>query len=352
MKTNLTNPEFQNAFLVVIQKAETEIKKLIVYYALNYKSKIELKNRIDGIILAVDKRIPKDLIDRESYLKGLLTSSEKMIKEFYDKTLIKFIFYSALLAGVSIKVETPLQLIREVARNPLRIEKLIPRETWSKAKGYPYITNYYKEVKSRLNLLAETETRSSEAGKKGISLWQKAEIDIRHEHQLKMVQDLKDSGVKYAWTSSHPDCSKRCEKWQGKLFDLNNHAELSGFRLRKKLDGHTVYSFTDVINQVDKYGYKNNIIVGFNCRHHLIPFESGSVPPEEFTKEEIQREREVNATLREYERKIRLLKQKIILDNSISKEEVATLKAKLKELISAYKAFANKNGYAWYQERI
>ena len=79
-----------------------------------------------------------------------MTSSEKMIKEFYDKTLIKFIFYSALLAGVLIKVETPLQLIREVARNPLRIEKLIPRETWSKAKGYPYITNYYKEVKSRL----------------------------------------------------------------------------------------------------------------------------------------------------------------------------------------------------------
>lgn len=350
MKTNLTNPEFQNAFLVVIQKAETEIKKLITYYALHYKSKIELRNRIDGIILAVAKRLPADLIDKESYIVGLKTSSEKMIKEFYDKTLIKFIFYSTLLAGVLIKVETPLELIKEVARNPLRIEKLIPRETWSKAKGYPYITNYYKEVKSRLNLLAETETRSSEVGKKGISLWQKAEIDIRHEHQLKMVQDLKDSGVKYAWTSSHPDCSKRCEKWQGKLFDLNNHAELSGFRLRKKIDGHTVYSFEDVINQVDKYGYKNNIIVGFNCRHHLIPYEPNSVPPEEFTKEEIQREREVNATLREYERKIRLLKQKITLGNSVG--ETAQLKAELKRLISAYKSFANKNGYAWYQERI
>lgn len=352
MKTNLTNPEFQNAFLVVIQKGETEIKKLITYYALNYKSKIELRNRIDGIILAVAKRLPADLIDKESYINGLKNSSEKMIKEFYDTMIAKFVFYSLILANVSIKVSTPLELIKEIKSNPLKIEKLIPRETWSKAKGYPYITNYYKEVKSRLNLLAETETRSSEAGKKGISLWQKAEIDIRHEHQLKMVQDLKDSGVKYAWTSSHPDCSKRCEKWQGKLFDLNNHAELSGFRMRKKIDGHTVYSFTDVVSQVDKYGYKNNIIVGFNCRHHLIPFESGSVPPEEFTKEEIQREREVNSTLREYERKIRLLKQKIILDNSISKEEVATLKAKLKELISAYKAFANKNGYAWYQERI
>ena len=50
-------------FLESYTKTELS-KKLDVYNALNYKSKIELKNRIDGIILAVDKRIPKYLIDR------------------------------------------------------------------------------------------------------------------------------------------------------------------------------------------------------------------------------------------------------------------------------------------------
>ena len=37
MKTNLSNPEYQNSFLALIQVATTEIKKLIVYYALHLK---------------------------------------------------------------------------------------------------------------------------------------------------------------------------------------------------------------------------------------------------------------------------------------------------------------------------
>ena len=46
MKTNLTNSEFQSKYLPIIQKAETEIKKLVLYYALRLKSKIALQNKI------------------------------------------------------------------------------------------------------------------------------------------------------------------------------------------------------------------------------------------------------------------------------------------------------------------
>ena len=53
MKTNLTNTAYQSQVLPLIESAETEIKKLINYYALFLKPKRELNDRINGIIRAV-----------------------------------------------------------------------------------------------------------------------------------------------------------------------------------------------------------------------------------------------------------------------------------------------------------
>ena len=79
--------------------------------------------------------------------------------------------------------------------------------------------------------------------------------------------------------------------------------------MRKRIDGNTVYSLKAVTSQVDKYGYTNNIIVGFNCRHKLVPYKKGSLPPTEYNAEEVKKQREINAKLREYEREIRKLKR-------------------------------------------
>ena len=355
MKTNLTNSEFQSKYLPIIQKAETEIKKLVLYYALRLKSKIALQNKIKGIIKGVEKTLPFSIIDREKYIEGLYKTSQKLIKEIYDNIILAYFgAFSVFVAnGLSKKVNTPIKLYKALETGHFEDNKKVPYDMLIEAKASPNVTNYPKVLKDRVQELSKTQTTSSETSKKPISLWQKAEIDIRHENQMNKIEELVNSGVQYAWTSSHPDCSKRCERWQAKLFDLTSeHSELSNFRMRKKVDGHTVYCFKEVIAQKDKYGYTNNIIVGFNCRHKLIPYTPKSVAPKEYDKEDIKKEREINAKLRYYERTIRFYKQKAILYNSIDQTKAKHYKLLASKLTEEYKKFANENGFAWYQYRI
>lgn len=394
LKTNLTNSLYQSKFLPIIENAETEIKKAVQFFALRNKSKADLRLRISAIIKDVGSKLPLELIDREKYIIGLKMTSERMIREFYDRVVTSYaisIAFLSLVAKNKIKdLYDPYQLFVYIRKNRTTYDNNIEKarkliksnrnialqaefeatnftginvsgtishsDIWGTAKGYPQVKNYDKLVLDRQKELAKTTTLSfePEGKRKPISLWQKAELDIRHEKQLNMIESLKESGVRYAWTSSHPDCSKRCEKWQGKLFDLNAEtSELSGHRMRKKLNGNTVYCFNEVINQIDKYGYKNNIIVGFNCRHKLIPYtESNDLPPEEFSAEEIKEQRLINAKLREYERKIRFYKQQALLFKRTNVKYSIQCERKAKSLTTEYKQFANRNGYAYYQYRI
>lgn len=357
MKTNLTNTAHQSQVLPLIESAETEIKKLINYYALFLKPKRELNDKINGTIRAVNERLPISLFERYKYILGLRETADKMIRDYYDPVVRNYHIIIAALVLVGIKApKNPLELNKQLqTKSVVRAIESHKKEidTWSMAKGYPNVLNYPQELKKKMNGLAKTQTVASETGKKPITVWQKAELDLRYEGQVDMIKDLVNNGVQYAWTSTHPDCSKRCEKWQGKLFDLQApHSEMSGHRMKDKVDGHTVYCFKEVISQVDKYGYQNNIIVGFNCRHRLIPYKPGSVAPQEFTKEQVRRNREINETLRRLEREIRYYKQQSILYNSIDKRLAEKYKLKAKELTETYKNFADKNGYAWYQWRI
>lgn len=359
MKTNLTNSLYQSRFLPLIQKAETEIKKLIQFYALRLKSKNELRTKIEGIIRGVAKNLPFSLYDREKYILGLKESSDKMIREFYDSVVNGFLAFMSVAGLLFIKgkkPKTPNELLTFQIKKPQIYKEIVEQvktPMWQMAKGTPYIADYGKAVKKRIKELASTPTVSAEpSGKKPISLWQKAELDIRHENQLNRIDELKNNGVQYAWTSTHPDCSKRCEKWQGKLFDLTaEKSELTGFRMRKKLNGNTVYCFKEVISQVDKYGYTNNIIVGFNCRHRLVPY-TGQNAPRDYDKEDVKQQRKINAKLREYERKIRFYKQQAVLYNKTDPQLAEKCRIIANRLTRAYKEFANRHGYAWYQYRI
>lgn len=369
LKTNLTNSVYQSKILPIIQRAETEIKKLVAYYGLFLKPRAELLSKINGIIMAVDKRLPISLYDRQGYLNGLKQTSMKMVTEFYDKVVLRFNIIAGALIILSFKkpAETPLKLMKLIASDSYTKKFIEENEkrinVWAMQKGYPNVFDYPNELKARLNGLAKTQTVAAEEGKKPITVWQKAELDIRYENQLDMMEAMKQAGQDLVWISSHPDCSKRCQAWQGHLVSLSLHAKnpqktVKNFRYNKssflvgKVDGINVYSLSDIQDCETGYGYKNNVITGFNCRHKLRPYTKGSVAPQEYTKEEIRQQREINQNLRAMERKIRYLKQQAILYNSIDKQKAQYCKRAAEQLTKQYKAYANKNGYAWYQWRI
>lgn len=352
LKTNLTNSLYQSKILPILQSAETEIKKIIVYCALFLIPMPSLELRIRAIIFNVNKALPLDLYDRAVYLEALVRTSRKMIALFYVPVIDRYnkAKDSVVLFDPLAKVQKPIEMLNY-------LNKPNVKSMWAERKGFPNVTDYEKKLKEKINELSQTITMTEQDDTKGVSIWQKAELDLRHEKQLDMINELKEQGVRYAYTSSHPDCSKRCERWQGKLFDLDaESSELSGFRMRKKIDNQTVYCFKEVISQVqytkkEHKPYTNNIIVGFNCRHRLIPYKPNSLPPKEYSEKDIKEQREINGKLRQMERTIRELKQKAILYNTTDKKLAMMYKNQAKKLFEEYKAFATKKGYAWYEYR-
>lgn len=358
----------------IFQNAETKIKLLILTAFLLMYDKAVLMAQIMVLLKEVDKKIPKTLKDRESYINGLNRSASKMVYKFYDLPKLNYINEKEkvlkIVEGKKPTINNPSQLETYISQNKPQLD------LWAEQKGVPHIRDYAKQVKARQNELAETSITTFEPEKKSISLWQKAELDIRHENQMKQLSDLTDSGVQLAWISSHPNCSKRCEAWQGELVSLTQRAAspertVKKFKYKKslylvgKVDGHKVYSLLDIMDTETGYGYQNNIINGFNCRHHLVPYTKGTSAPKEFSEEDIKKQREIEQNIRDIERNIRKLKSDLALEErklSLTKKDtneyktisnnVKMLKKEIKSLESYYKAYCERNGYAWYQYRI
>lgn len=334
-KSASTDDKYQSTFMPIFADAEARIKRLIVFAFFIGMSKTMLTFQIQQIVASVKKQIPSNLHDRYAYINGLIKSANRLIHKKEMETL-KF---KSFVRKNELNVKTPEELAKAYKKGSVEIE-------W-----------YNKEINKYINEINETPITTAEPGKKPISLWQKAELDIRHHKNMEMLDTQINSGVEYAFISSHPDCSKRCERWQGKLVSLTKHATLSGFRV-EKLDGMWVYSLPDIMAQTDKYGYHNNIISGFNCRHYTIPYIAGSKkrPPKEYTKEDVKKQRKIESDIRLREREIRSLKMKLNEYNSISDKAIErkrrALELKIRHSVANYKKYCNDNDYAWYKYRI
>ena len=351
LKQGATDNLYQSTFLPIFQNAETKIKSLIMSAIFLGWPLYSLRLQIAAVIAVVNKKVPESIRDRAAYINGLVNKSDVYIARYYLPMVSKF---QQAITVVRIATETaPRPILVTTPKEMLSLSKTSAqtRDLWAYQKGSPNVTWYERELKETMKKLAADPVTTYEPGKKPISLWQKAELETRYDHQMKMLDDLKTQGVQYAWTSSHPNCSKRCAPWQGKLMSLDQASQGPNFKVGT-LDGHTVYSLPDIMAQVDKYGYNNNIICGFNCRHRLIPYKPGTSAPEKYSAKEVAKERKVEAQMREMEREIRKLKTNEILSLKIGDMENAkAYKAQWKALFAHYKAFCEKNGYAWYAYR-
>lgn len=326
MKSVSVDTKYQSTFMPIIQQAETDIKKAIFLAFLLSTGEFPLRLEIIRIIQRVERKLG-NLKDKTSYINGLKYSANKLILAYYRKPIAEFK-----------KMNLPVQIPKEVFVR-------------AKAKGNVTIQDYAKKLKERMKELAEAPITTNEPNKKRISLWQKAELDVRYEHNMKMIEDLKAEGHDLCYLSTHPDCSERCEKWQGKLVSLTEHAKYSNFRVGKK-DGQWVYSLPDIMAQTDKYGYHNNIISGFNCRHRLYPYR-GQKPPEDYGEMTIAKQRAVESRIRSLEREIRKAKQDREFLLQAGKKDLAQTQTRhISKMVEDYKKYCNRNGYEWEQYRI
>lgn len=299
-------------------KLEREIKILIMYCALRLIPRHYLELEILKKIQKYEKQLPDDLIDKSSYGNGSYYSALELIKSAYTPLVYNFVAKSGF--------QKPIDYINKKADIP------------------EYIKNAVAKInKSTFCVYNE--------GKKPISLWSKVELDLRYNAQMEMLDKCYNSGKDLFWLSSHSNCSKRCEKWQGKLVSLTLPSIDNTFWTGKTIQNNKIYSFTAIEEQVDKYGYKNNIINGFNCRHHLIEFVNGK-KPNFIESKEIQEARKYETIQRELERAIRKKKSDLLIIEMVNKKEAKKLQKSISELIKEYKIFCKKHNLAIQTYRI
>lgn len=365
-----TNDLQQSRFLPLLQHAEVTIKKLITKNLMTLGNIYDLRFAINKYIQDFAKdRLPLDIENRESYIRGLYAMANKVYNEL-NKQRKEFSIVLGLIVGAYTlkglklpKIETPEQLSNFIVKNTNVIKK-IELDMWSQAKASIRVLDYPKQIQKYIDKASKIPTTAIEDGKKPISIWQKAELDIRHEKQMKMVEEAQKSGDDLYYISSHPDCSKRCEKWQGCLVSVTKHAEnpqtsVKNFNYNKKrfqvgtVDGIPVYSLKDIMACETGYGYNNNIIGGFNCRHHLIKYQSGKSKPKEYSAEDVKRMREINDKIREAERHIRELKTEQEMYRQVGdRKNYWRLNRDIINATNELREYCNKNGFAFQEYRI
>lgn len=184
---------------------------------------------------------------------------------------------------------------------------------------------YFKAVKE----LAEDEAKTLTSG----SLRNIAECRVRYTANMNDLSSMRAAGVTLVWITSHADCSKRCEPWQGRLYSLNG---TSG-----TVDGNEHIPIETAM--LGEKGDGNGILSGYNCRHRAVPYKQGSNAPEEYSKEEIAKERKIDQKQRYMERRIREIKQQAFIIRSQDGKAAQELFKKARGLTAEYRKFSDEN---------
>ena len=215
----------------------------------------------------------------------------------------------------------------------------------SRQVALPLIQSYQSKVKSMIQTFAFNPPKAS-IRKDGkvytTSLRNRAESTVRYMANLEDIESLKRNNVKLVWISSHPNCSKRCEKYQGRLYSLDGSSGT--------IDGHRYTPLAEALK--GPLGDGNGILNGYNCRHRAIEYTPKSRAPNDYNEREIALERSIDSRQRYYESKIRNLKteERLLKTNGFT-EDAKKIKARWQRLVKNYESFSQKNGRAFYRWR-
>lgn len=178
------------------------------------------------------------------------------------------------------------------------------------------------------------------------TLRNRAEMEVRYNDHTQSIADLKASGAKLVIASAHADCSERCAPWQGRVYSLDGTRGVTD-------DGRSYVPLEDAtdVYYTTKAGktYKNGLL-GFNCRHFLVPYKSGYRFPKPNAAEE-RRQYAITEQQRRMEREVRKWRTIAIESKGQDPERYSEARKKAIEANRAYINFSKENGRAYYPSR-
>ncbi len=178
------------------------------------------------------------------------------------------------------------------------------------------------------------------------SLRNLAEMEVRYQSHLDQIEDLRNKGVKLVIASVHSDCSERCAKWQGRVYSLDGtYGTTDDGRKYVPLEVATDVWYTTKAGK----RYKNGLL-GFNCRHYLIPYKSGFMFPKPNVQEE-RKQYDITKKQRELERNVRYWRTKAINQKQVDRQGYLYSRQKAIEWNKIYIKFSQENNRAYYPSR-
>ena len=211
-----------------------------------------------------------------------------------------------------------------------------------------YTKDYFRDnIEPVINRLADEEAIDPDSqgylGRRE-TLRTRAEREVRHESHINEIASLKAKGTRLVIISSHANCSKRCQPFQGKVFSLDG---TSG-----KTDDGREYEPIEVATDIytDNGKWKNGLF-GFNCRHRAMPYSKGYKPPV-FSAETEKKQYKIEQKQRYLERGVRHWRIKAAEYKGLDDEAYKKARQKADAWTKRYQEYSVQNKRAWDPERI
>jgi hypothetical protein len=349
-------PDPLNKQASVLVDVQTDIKTTIKNGVLNGAPFSVIRLKVLDIIENALKKISSVALKTDARKSLMLFANgvyAHLKSQFPDSVMAVAIY--ALVKGVSQSIadgktsKTAEMYYPKTNAEKTAFRTLYRRSYASDETGIPlqeFSKTYMQKVENALNDLADMRALDPNdvTGKNGLR--NLAEMQVRYERHESELQKLKADGVKLVVCSVHGDCSDRCKEWQGRVYSLDG-------TYGKTEDGRSYIPLevaTDIY-YTTKSGkrYKNGLL-GFNCRHKLIPYKVGMIIPI-VSAETQKRENAITKRQRELERIVIQWRERALMQkgNAIAHKHA---KEKARYWFNQYVDFSRRNNRAYYPDRI
>lgn len=334
---------------IALEEAETKIRQVVKDEFFAQTPKAAIDKKVFEIILAAEKEIKITALAiaaRQSLLRFYSSQYDELRRSFGWQLPVLaalFLLNGRTLTGRDIKptraqTERAVQTLAERGYDASRLLGA-PLQKFSR--------EYMRDnVKPALDRLAAQQARDPDDVSGRNTLRNRAEMEVRYNAHLEQIAALREQGVNLVICSTHADCSERCRPWQGRVYSLD------GTRGRTD-DGRSYVPLEEAtdIYYTTKAGktYKNGLL-GFNCRHFLVPYKSGYRFPKPNATEE-RREYEITQEQRRLETVVRKWRTKAVEYKNTDRESYLKARSNAIAANKAYIAFSKQNNRAYYPSR-
>lgn len=201
-------------------------------------------------------------------------------------------------------------------------------------------------VKPALDRLAAQQARDPGDVSGRNTLRNRAEMEVRYRAHLDGIEEMKAQGVRLVICSTHADCSERCRPWQGLVYSLDGtEGYTDDGRHFQPLENATDIYYTTKAGKT----YKNGLL-GFNCRHFLVPYKSGYRFPKPNAAEE-RKEYDITQTQRRMEADVRKWRTVAVENKDIDRDRYLDARRKAITANKAYIEYSKEHNRAYYPSR-